>query len=60
MDVATLRYFKALSALIAIRSLVNGEFDNPELLKHGPLHPDMRVDINEIIEEAIGDRKKTD
>lgn len=37
------------AALVAIRARLNGEWDNPALQSFGPMTPDARADILEII-----------
>lgn len=40
-------------ALEAIQARINGEWDNPALVKLGPLFPDAISDIERIVEQAI-------
>ena len=41
-----------VEALEAIKARINGEWDNPALVKHGPLHASTTVDILGIIAGA--------
>ena len=40
-------------ALIAIIALCRGEFDNPTLMRFGPLHSQLRDSVQFIAEEGI-------
>lgn len=45
--------YTPLEALQAIRSRINGVWDDPQLEKLGPLFPDTQEDILRILDEVI-------
>ena len=48
-----MREQKLEDALIAIRALINGEYDKPELMRFGALHVDTNIEILSIIERTL-------